>query len=156
MTSEGRRRGRGVRLKNIAAHAGVSVKTVSNVVNKFSYVTDETRDKVQRAIDELGYRPNLTARSLRSGRTGLVALAVSEIDVPYFSELARLIIKAADEHGLTALIDQTDGVPDRELPVLAGISKPLIDGQIGVRDHFTPASWRGISVTPAGRSEAGR
>ncbi|MGY1806907.1 LacI family DNA-binding transcriptional regulator [Blastococcus sp. SYSU D00669] len=119
-----------VSLKHVAARAGVSVKTVSNVVNGYVHVTDETRARVQRAIDELNYRPNLAARNLRQGRSDVIALALPEIDAPYFAELARSVIKCAEEKGWTVLIDQTDGLVDREQLVLDGIRGRLIDGLI--------------------------
>ncbi|MGY1619026.1 LacI family DNA-binding transcriptional regulator [Geodermatophilus sp. SYSU D00691] len=119
-----------VSLKHVAARAGVSVKTVSNVVNGYVHVTDETRARVQQAIDELNYRPNLAARNLRQGRSDVIALALPEIDAPYFAELARSVIKCAEEKGWTVLIDQTDGLVDREQLVLDGIRGRLIDGLI--------------------------
>jgi DNA-binding LacI/PurR family transcriptional regulator len=118
-----------VGLKDVAARAGVSIKTVSNVVNG-QKVLPRTLDRVQRAIDELGYRPNLSARSLRRGRTGVIALALPELTSPYFAELARSIIDAAEERGWIVLVDETDGGRDRELLVLQGIRSHLIDGAI--------------------------
>ncbi|MGA8980471.1 MAG: LacI family DNA-binding transcriptional regulator [Pedococcus sp.] len=119
-----------VGLREVAQRAGVSAKTVSNVVNDYVHVSPATRDKVQRAIEELHYRPNLTARSLRSGRSGLIALAVPEIDFPYFAELANHVVRAAEVLGWTVLIDQTDGQAAREELVLGGIRNHLIDGVI--------------------------
>ena len=58
-------------LRDVAARAGVSPRTVSNVVNDFRYVSPAMRTKVQAALDELGYKPNLLARGLRQGRTGI-------------------------------------------------------------------------------------
>ena len=101
-------------LKDVALRAGVSVRTVSNVVNDYVYVADDTRTRVQAAIDELGYRPNLLARNLKLGRTRMLALVVPELDVPYFAELARLISHEARAAGYTVLIDQTDGDERRE------------------------------------------
>jgi hypothetical protein len=63
------------RLKDVAEIAGVSVKTVSNVVNDAPHVASGTRARVQAAIDALGYHPNATARRLRTGRSGVIALA---------------------------------------------------------------------------------
>jgi len=117
-------------LRDVANLAGVSIKTVSNVVNGYAHVSDATRFRVQEALDLLHYRPNLSARSLRGGRTGLIALAVPELDSPYFAELARHVVRAAEERGWTVLIDQTDGMPEREQIVLAGIRAHLIDGVI--------------------------
>ena len=116
------------RLKDVAALAGVSVKTVSNVVNDFPHVRPATRAKVQSALDELAYRPNLSARNLRSGRTGVIALAVPELDAPYFSELASHVVRAAMAQGLTVLVDETGGEREREQAVLTGIRGQLIDG----------------------------
>ncbi|MFD0660854.1 LacI family DNA-binding transcriptional regulator [Thermocatellispora tengchongensis] len=121
---------RRVGLKDVARLAGVSVKTVSNVVNGYVHVTPKTRARVERAIKELNYRPNLSARNLRRGRSGIIALAVPELDIPYFAELARLIVAAAEEHGLTVLIDQTGGSRHREQQVAEGIRDQLIDGLI--------------------------
>jgi DNA-binding LacI/PurR family transcriptional regulator len=119
-----------VGLKDVAALAGVSVKTVSNVVNGYIHVSSATRARVQEAIEELNYRPNLSARSLRSGRSGIVALAMPELQLPYFAELARWVIAAAARHGWTVLIDQTDGELERERLVMSGIRNQLIDGLI--------------------------
>src|SRR6478735_8781871 len=122
--------GGAARLRDVAAAAGVSVKTVSNVVHGYAHVADDTRLRVQRAIDELRYRPNLSARNLRRGRSGLVALAVPELELPYFAELANHVVRAAEARGWTVLIDQTDGTREREDLVLGGIRAHLIDGVI--------------------------
>jgi DNA-binding LacI/PurR family transcriptional regulator len=118
------------RLQDVALLAGVSVKTVSNVVNGYVHVSAATRERVERAIEELGYRPNLSARTLRRGHSGVIALAVPEVDSPYFAELARWVIHVADAHGLTVLIDQTDGLAERERLVMSGIRGHLIDGLV--------------------------
>jgi LacI family repressor for deo operon, udp, cdd, tsx, nupC, and nupG len=120
----------GASLKDVALLAGVSMKTVSNVVNDYPFVTPETRAKVQRAIETLDYRPNLSARLLRGGRTGLVALAVPEIGAPYFAELAEIVVQQAKTHGWTVLIDQTFGDRDIERLVAEGIKSHLVDGLI--------------------------
>ncbi|WP_129668351.1 LacI family DNA-binding transcriptional regulator [Phytoactinopolyspora endophytica] len=117
-----------VRLKDVAEHAGVSIKTVSNVVHGHIHVTDETRLKVQTAIDQLGYRPNLSARSLRTGRTNIIALAVPRLGEPYFAELADQVMHAADRHGYTVLVDNTEGRREREGAVVSGIQPQFIDG----------------------------
>jgi DNA-binding LacI/PurR family transcriptional regulator len=117
-------------LKDVARLAGVSPKTVSNVIHGYVHVTQETRSRVQRALDELNYRPNLSARHLRAGRSGIIALAVPELGIPYFAELADCVIRAAERHGWTVLIDQTDGLAEREQLVTAGIRDQLIDGLI--------------------------
>lgn len=116
------------KLRDVAEHAGVSVRTVSNVVNGFRYVAPATRERVQASIDALGYRPNMAARTLRRGRTGLIALVIPEIDSPYFSELAARTVRIAEARGLTVLIDQTDGDAERESLLLHGHRSQLVDG----------------------------
>ncbi len=115
--------------------AGVSVKTVSNVVNDYPYVRPATRAKVQEAIAELGYRPNMSARNLRSGRSGVIALAVPELNAPYFAELAHHVVRAAMDQGWTVLVDETgqthdQALRDRERSAASGIRGQLIDGVI--------------------------
>lgn len=117
-------------LKDVARRAGVSVKTVSNVVHGYAHVSTDVRERVEKTIAELNYLPNVAARNLRTGRSGIIALALPELDAPYFGELARLVVKAAEERSWTVLIDQTDGVRERELLVVAGIREQLIDGVI--------------------------
>ncbi len=107
-----------VTLRDVAERTGVSMRTVSNVVNGFAYVSAETRARVQQAIDELGYRPNLAARNLRGGRTGTIGLAVPELAAPYFSELSGHIIREATGHSYTAIIEQTAGELDAERGVI--------------------------------------
>lgn len=117
-------------LKDVATLAGVSIKTVSNVVNDYPYVSTRTRARVQAAIQQLGYRPNLTARNLRTRRTGMLALAIPQLDNAYFAELARDVVDVARERGYTVLIDKTDGDPGREREVLESVGTRLVDGII--------------------------
>ena len=78
-------------MRDVAIAAGVSPKTVSNVVNDYVHVRPETRALVQRYVEELGYRPQAVGRQLRRGRTGAIALAVPHVDMPYFADLAALL-----------------------------------------------------------------
>ena len=117
-------------LRDVAERAGVSVKTVSNVVHGYVHVSPAMRTRVQAALDELGYRPNISARHLRQGRTGLVALAVPELDFPYFAALANVLVHAAEQRGWTVLIEQTSGEAERERAVLEGIRSLRVDGII--------------------------
>lgn len=119
-----------VTLHDVAQLAGVSFKTVSNVINGHPNVRPTTREKVELAIAELGYRPNLTARSLRSGQTGAITLALPQLKLPYFAELADSIIDSAEEAGLVVLIEQTGGVRERELELLASPRLRMSDGLI--------------------------
>ncbi|MEV0495307.1 LacI family DNA-binding transcriptional regulator [Streptomyces atratus] len=118
----------GSRLKDVAERAGVSIKTVSNVVRGEAKVADRTRERVLRVIAELDYQPNASARHLRTGRSGIIALAVPELVSPYFAELAAQVIAAAKKRGCTVLIEDTGGDPAEELRIACGLSDPLIDG----------------------------
>jgi DNA-binding LacI/PurR family transcriptional regulator len=80
------------------------------------------------AIAELDYRPNLSARGLRSGKTGVIGLAVPELRQNYFAELADAIIRAAERHGVGVLIDQTSATREGEIAVLSGKQLRLTDG----------------------------
>ncbi|MEU6080006.1 LacI family DNA-binding transcriptional regulator [Streptomyces sp. NPDC047108] len=119
-----------VSLKDVAERAGVSIKTVSNVVNNYQHITPAMRARVQHAIDELGYRPNLTARHLRKGRTGIIALALPELANPYYAELAGAVIDVAAEHDYTVLIDVTGGRRRQEAQVGQGFRARVTDGII--------------------------
>lgn len=98
-----------VTMHDVAKHAGVSVMTVSNVVNNRTNVREATRDKVLAAITALDYRVNTTARSLRQGRSGVIGLAVPETHQPYFGTLSALFIDAAAALGYDIVIERTGG-----------------------------------------------
>src|SRR3954451_3104625 len=132
-------------MKHVAARAGVSIKTVSNVVNRSDRVAPQTRQRVQAAIAELGFVPNATARSLRSGRSGVLALALPELDAPYFAELAQHVVEAAGDRGWTVLVDATGGQAEQERLAASGIRPQLIDGLI-----FSPLALRASDLPDAG------
>lgn len=119
-----------VRLKDVAKHAGVSVKTVSNVVNNYTHVSPAMRERVQASITALGYRPNLAARQLKHGRGGFITLAVPELDSPYFAHLAALLSAEATRRGYLFLLDVTGADPEQERLVLSGMRAHMVDGVI--------------------------
>jgi DNA-binding LacI/PurR family transcriptional regulator len=115
-------------MHDVARAAGVSFKTVANVVNDHPQVGEAIRDRVRAAIQELGYRPNLAARNLRSGRSGVIGLAVPVLSQAYFAQLADNVIQAAEARGLVVLVEQTGGDRERELEVLRNPRLALTDG----------------------------
>lgn len=117
-----------VTLKDVAKRAGVSVKTASNVVRGYEHVTEKVRTRVQAAIAELHYRPNVSARHLRTKRTGVLALATPILNNPYFTEIAQAFTQAARQRGYTVLLDYTAGQREEELLVLNGLRPHIIDG----------------------------
>ncbi len=78
-----------ITIRDVANHAGVSPKTVSNVINDWPYMTDETREKVRKSIEELGYRPSGLATSLRTGRTRTIGVIIQDITSPVFGQVMR-------------------------------------------------------------------
>ncbi|WP_458040643.1 MULTISPECIES: LacI family DNA-binding transcriptional regulator [Bacteria] len=118
----------GPTMRDVARVADVSIKTVSNVINDYPHVRAETKQRVLDAIALLGYRPNLSAQGLRSGRTGVIGLAVPALRENYFAELADAIIRAAEERGLGVMVEQTNGDRDAELLAVAGGRRRFMDG----------------------------
>ncbi|MGO4678297.1 LacI family DNA-binding transcriptional regulator [Microbacterium sp. 2MCAF23] len=119
-----------VTLHDVARIAGVSIKTVSNVINDYPHIRPATKQRVEDAIAELGYTPNLTARNLRSGRTGAIALALPDLGLAYFAELAASVIAAAEASGVSVLVEQTGADPARERELLRSPRLKLTDGLI--------------------------
>ena len=117
-----------ITMHDVARLAGVSIKTVSNVVNDYQHIRPETRERVTAAIEQLGYRPNLTARGLRSGRTGVISLIIPDLRNAYFAELADAVMRAADAQGLSVIIEQSGADRDREIGLLGGQRKQKVDG----------------------------
>ena len=132
----------GVRLQDVAELAGVSMKTVSNVVRDYEHVSAATRERVQKAIDELGYRPNMMGRRLATGRTGLLALAFSNVTVPYFAELSRAISAAAGALGYRVLLEETDGTLEGERAVIASSEAGMVDGIL-----FQPSVMSSVEIS---------
>ncbi|MCU1432497.1 MAG: LacI family transcriptional regulator [Actinotalea sp.] len=117
-----------VRLQDVAELAGVSIKTVSNVVNGKGTITPATRLRVEEAVTRLQYRPNIAARHLRRGNSGMIAVALPELTQPYFAELASELVQAAKARQLTVLLAQTGGGLESERAISDGIDMPLMDG----------------------------
>ncbi|MDM7853926.1 LacI family DNA-binding transcriptional regulator [Cellulomonas alba] len=117
-----------VTMRDVAERAGVSIKTVSNVLNGYSYLRPATRERVEVAIAELGYRINMSARHLRKGRTGMIGLALPELAHPYFAEFADLMIVEAEKVGFRVLIERTGATRDGALTSLDSSQRRITDG----------------------------
>ncbi|MBP0460987.1 LacI family DNA-binding transcriptional regulator [Streptomyces montanisoli] len=134
-------------LRDVAAFAGVSPSTVSSVVRGGASVSEHTRRRVQQAIDELGYRPNLAARRLRSGRSHVIGLALPSVTVPYFREFADSVLRVAREHGLSVLITQTHGDARRERAVCDDPYLRHVDGILLVPVALGQEEAKSLSAT---------
>lgn len=127
-----RKRGFQVRatVKDVAALAGVSPKTVSNVVNGQVTVSEHTRQKVELAMAELDYVPNLSARGLRNGRSGVIGLALPDLGTPYSAEIAHHVVEVAHAQGWGVQIEETGLDPQREFELMSKARSNMIDGLI--------------------------
>jgi DNA-binding LacI/PurR family transcriptional regulator len=103
---------------------------VSNVIHGHQYLRPSTKAKVEEAIAELGYRPRLAARQLRSGRSNLLTLAIPYISHPYFAGLAHEVVEESERLGYSVLVDETGGLLARERRVARGYRSLLADGII--------------------------
>ncbi|RKR75092.1 LacI family DNA-binding transcriptional regulator [Frondihabitans australicus] len=117
-------------VRDVAARAGVSPKTVSNVINGVVFVRPETKERVEEAIAELQYVPNLSARGLRNGRTGAIALAFPDLSMEYSAEMLDQFVEVAHEKGWSIQLEQTGKRPERELELLSRGREHLVDGLV--------------------------
>ncbi|KAA9159063.1 LacI family transcriptional regulator [Amycolatopsis acidicola] len=99
---------------DVAEAAGVSSQTVSRVLNERGYVSEDARRRVVEAVERLGYAPNVLGRSLRSTRSPMVGLAVSDIGNPFYARLHRAIEKPLRDAGLSVLLLNCDDDPELE------------------------------------------
>jgi LacI family transcriptional regulator len=115
-------------IKAVAAHAGVSVGTVSNVLNRPEQVAEPTRARVLAAIDALGFVRHSSASALRAGRSSTVGLVVLDIGNPFFTDLARGAEATAEEHGLSVLLCSSDGSAERQARQLRFLEEQRVEG----------------------------
>jgi LacI family transcriptional regulator len=127
-------------VRDVASAAGVSVGTVSNVMNNPSKVAAKTVAKVQAAIDSLGFVRNDAARQLRAGRSRSVGLVVLDVRNPFFTDLARGAEDAAIAHGMSILLANSDEAIERELAMLGLFEEQRVHGVLvtPVSDNLEP------------------
>jgi LacI family transcriptional regulator len=119
-----------VTLKHVASRAGISVATVSHVLNGTRHVKNETRERVLAAVNELGYAGHSIARSLRRGRTAILGLVVSDIENPFFASLASHVQRAASSQGYQVIFSDSKESPEREREIVDALSSQRVDGII--------------------------
>jgi len=119
-------------LKDVAKYAGVSTATVSRVLNTPDIVKEETRDKVNKAIAELGYRPNRVARRLSGRRDSarMISLVIPDIQNPFYGFVARGVEDVANANNCTLILGNADGNPDKEEMYLNILRAESVDGII--------------------------
>lgn len=149
-----------VTIKDIASRADVSIATVSYVINKSRHVSPELTARVQKTIDELGYRPHEIARSLRSNRTRTIGLIVPDSSNPFFAEIAKGVEDAGFQAGYSVILCNSNAMLERELAHINVLSSKWVDGIIFFSTttdvkQILPVVERGIATAIFYRSARG-
>jgi len=119
-----------ITISDVAEAAGVSMMTVSRVINHKGDVSETTAQRILKIIDHLGYRPSGLARGLASNKTRTLGLIVPDIGNPFFSDVVRGMEHSAYAHGYNVFLCNTDEDPQRELAVLQSLDEKRIDGLV--------------------------
>lgn len=122
-------------LKDVADAAGVSVTTVSRLLNGSLALPDETRERIDHAIRDLNYRPNPHARRLSRGRSDTIGLVVPDIANPFFAAFVAAVEEEADSRGLAVSLFATLNRTVREIAYLELIQRKHVDGLIFLTNH---------------------
>ena len=117
-------------MADVARESGVSLMTVSRVINGKTDVSEDTRQRVLEVIDRLDYRPSGIARSLATRRTGTLGLVVPDISNPFFADVARGVATAAYREDYTVFLCSSEEDGQRELDLLHSLEEKRIDGLI--------------------------
>jgi LacI family transcriptional regulator len=118
-------------MRDVAQKAGVSIKTVSRVVNDQGEISESTRERVLTVIQEMGYRPSKVARALVTQRTHTIALVMGDITYnPFFPEVARGVLDAAQSQDYNVFLCNVDESQEQELDVLHSLADHAVDGII--------------------------
>lgn len=117
-------------MRDVAKLAGVSPKTVSNVLTGAAAVREQTRIRVEAAMLELDFVPNLSARGLRNGRTGVIGFALPDLTTAFSASITHAVVEAAHERGLVIQLEETAFEPTREYDLVYRARTHQIDGLI--------------------------
>lgn len=117
-------------MKDVAKRAGVSISTVSHVINNTRFVSDVLRSRVEHAIEELAYQPNPLGRGLRKGESFTIALVLPDHGNPFFAQVARGAQEQVRQQDYSLVICNTDEEPDQEAFYIASLLKRKVDGLI--------------------------
>lgn len=126
-------------IKDVARLAGVSITTVSHVINETRYVSDGTKEKVHDAMNKLNYRPNILARSLRSGETKTIGLIVPDSANLFFAEIAKTIEDVGFSHGYNVVLCNSGNNLEKERAYIKTLINKQVDGVIFISSGGTPA-----------------
>ncbi|KGP90251.1 LacI family transcriptional regulator [Pontibacillus chungwhensis BH030062] len=124
-----------ITIKDVAREAGVSVATVSRVLNENGYVGEETKKKVLKAMNSLNYSPNEVARSLYKRESKLIGLLLPDITNPFFPQLARGIEDTVNQSGYRLLLGNSDEELEKELDYIQTFVQNNVVGMISATNH---------------------
>ncbi|MGM7636801.1 LacI family DNA-binding transcriptional regulator [Bacillus sp. Hm123] len=127
-------------IKDVAQKAGVSKTTVSRVLNNEKYVSDEKRERVRQAVEELGYAPNWVARSLVTNKTNLIGVIVPEVDLSFYYSIISEMEKIAFEKGYKLFVCNTLHRPEKEIEYLSLLKEMRVDGLILMHEELSKQS----------------
>lgn len=134
-------------ITEVARLAGVSVATVSRVLNENKRVREDTRKKVLEAVKKLGYIPNQLAANLRRLRTGLVLVVVPDIGNPFFSEIISAIERTVREHDYSVFVADTQNSVEKEERIMTYLRQREIDGAIFLTARTEASTFVDVSYT---------
>src|SRR5579863_4198985 len=126
-------------IKDVAARAHVSVGTVSAVINRNESVAEATRERVLKSIEELAYKPNSNARSLRYRRVSAVGLIVPDLRNPFFSSVAEGVQLTAEQHDVLLVLCMTWAKAEREQYYAQTLQTARLDGVIYLSGSGIPS-----------------
>jgi LacI family transcriptional regulator len=115
-------------IREVAKLAGVAPITVSRVINNSGYISEETRQKVEMAVSQLGYVPNTLSQSLRWKQTGVLALVLTDVTNPFWTTVARGVEDAASQAGYNVILCNTDESPKKQDSYLTALLQKRVDG----------------------------
>jgi LacI family transcriptional regulator len=117
-------------MRDVAERAGVSPKTVSRVINDDRYVSDNVRDRVQQAISDLEYVPNMLAVTFRNGRDAAIGVAVPDLAYPFFGAVVQSVEREAAQRGTAVIVSSVGYQPDHERPAIEALLRRQVVGLI--------------------------
>ncbi|AWE07080.1 transcriptional regulator [Lysinibacillus sp. 2017] len=133
-------------IKDVAKLADVSVATVSRYLNKNGYVSSKSNLAIEKAINELDYKPNQIARSLSTKQLHIIGLIVPDISNPFFPELARAIEDTALKEGYTVILCNSDENAEKELQYIETLQQKYIAGFIIATNQLPVEQYRKLNV----------
>ena len=131
-----------VTIRDVAQRAGVSIAAVSRALNQSGYVSNEIKQRVREAVQELHYRPHDSARGLKLQRTNTIGLVIADITNPFYAELAAGVLSSAKKWGYHVILAAMDEDPAQEEEYLNVLMEKRVDGILAVATGQNSRLWR--------------